>query len=539
MSENKYENIVILKKETIIIILGVIFSFAFGYYLWGYNLKASWHLIDDHEIMRFLGSDEKMLLSELPSKLLSTEVGTWGKTLRFRPAYYFLRLLETCLSGNSPFWWYFTRYLMFCISVMILWRIMQQNIGMIFSIVFVLFVFAFKYWSHIFVRIGPAETYAVFGIALYSFAFMYFYRHIHGKIELKYKWGLGLCMSIGAMVSIGSKENFVLLIIPTIFLLYCGLRKRKMNLVLLINSSVIIGFCLFVGIVIYLALSATGHDIYANDTTTSSRLKILLQGLLQVVTKFKLLVIIPLGVLLGIIIRYKKGKDAFYTYIKVVKKNLILLAVILFIYLSQYVFYNGKWPHNGHYDFPGMLTVPFFYLLILHTLSEVCKIMKISGIYNWGIRIFVITVLFFQFYPMNKYKHLRKVSYENQKFTTELKRTLGGIVEECKAQPDTPILIESLDVWDYEPIWSIRIFLSVKGIENPMYLRLNGYSGNSFTSGRKKILADALQRISENGGWAGYLPLSQLEESNVSYITVKFSGVDVFWAPARMKQHST
>ncbi|OJX66511.1 MAG: hypothetical protein BGO94_06490 [Micrococcales bacterium 72-143] len=72
-------------------------SFTTVFAFFGQLRHARLGLIDDHEILRFLGSDHRLLLWEIPSVLGTTELANWGEDGRFRPAYYFLRAVEVAL----------------------------------------------------------------------------------------------------------------------------------------------------------------------------------------------------------------------------------------------------------------------------------------------------------------------------------------------------------------------------------------------------------------------------------------------------------
>lgn len=86
--------------ETLFIILVSLFL---GFYFLGDNLAAKFWIIDDHQIIEFLGSDFHLELSEIPELLKSRIVNDFSKSVRVRPTYYTLRILETFLWGNNPF----------------------------------------------------------------------------------------------------------------------------------------------------------------------------------------------------------------------------------------------------------------------------------------------------------------------------------------------------------------------------------------------------------------------------------------------------
>ena len=70
-------------------------SLGVGYCLFGVNLNAKMGMIDDHEVVSFLGPDKDIAVGEIPQLLSKTEVGKWGEALRFRPVYYTLRIVES------------------------------------------------------------------------------------------------------------------------------------------------------------------------------------------------------------------------------------------------------------------------------------------------------------------------------------------------------------------------------------------------------------------------------------------------------------
>ena len=105
--------------KTIGLVLPVLVMILFGYFLLSNNFKAGLGMIDDHEIAMFLGSDGKICVSEIPSLLFSTEVGQFGKALRYRPSYYFLRILESLLWQDKAILWYGFRYLMLVLSLVL------------------------------------------------------------------------------------------------------------------------------------------------------------------------------------------------------------------------------------------------------------------------------------------------------------------------------------------------------------------------------------------------------------------------------------
>ena len=93
-----------IQKYSIFFIL--IFSVIIVVGIFGRVLSAQWGVIDDHEIIAFLGQDRKLYLHEIFPALKSTEVGDFGSLTRYRPSYFLLRLLECVAWGANPLYWY-------------------------------------------------------------------------------------------------------------------------------------------------------------------------------------------------------------------------------------------------------------------------------------------------------------------------------------------------------------------------------------------------------------------------------------------------
>ena len=250
------------------LLLLIILSIFTSYYMLGDNLRAQWWIIDDHEIMRYLGEDGHLDFKDIPSKLLTeTEVGNFGGSPRYRPSYYFLRLLETALWGNYPKLFYLTWFLILSFFFMVCWLITKETIGFIGGYFFTAATMSFTYWIDIFSRLGSSETYAVLGISLFCLGF---YRYLKEK-SFNTSFLTWSCIFWGAIISIGSKENLILLVIPVVWLLWDSFKKKRLTLIKLIICISIISFSAFIALSILLSISARGgQDVYSNNVSGSS-----------------------------------------------------------------------------------------------------------------------------------------------------------------------------------------------------------------------------------------------------------------------------
>src|SRR5262249_38267628 len=80
-------------------------------------LHAQFGPIDDHETLSWLGRDNSLGLRAIwPTFAHDTEVGQWGASHRFRPAYYAARVVETAVLTDHPLAWYATVLTAFAIT---------------------------------------------------------------------------------------------------------------------------------------------------------------------------------------------------------------------------------------------------------------------------------------------------------------------------------------------------------------------------------------------------------------------------------------
>ena len=77
--------------------------------------KSQFGLIDDHEIISFLGSDKVYLFNDIVVHLKNFFIGY--DSSRYRPTYYLLRHTETFLFQADASLWYASRIIMTSIAI--------------------------------------------------------------------------------------------------------------------------------------------------------------------------------------------------------------------------------------------------------------------------------------------------------------------------------------------------------------------------------------------------------------------------------------
>ncbi|RHX78242.1 hypothetical protein DLM77_17560 [Leptospira yasudae] len=456
-------------------------SVSLSLYCFGPNLQAKWWLIDDHEIFYFLKSrpNPNKIFDFFNILLNQTEVGQFGNNPRYRISYYSLRILETLLFKDNVFVWYFV---WFCISIIFIFSIvyfLSKHFSLSVSILFALFAFSIRYWSDIFSRLGAGETYAVLGFALI----------IIGFSEYRFKsenpvW-VYVLISFGVLICSGSKENFLpLFLIPLMQLVF---EKRTRNSWTRFGISIFpILLTFFTILSLYIFFKKNSVDIYGNSTRLSDRLTILF-GKLDTGFVNNLLILLLFLVILYIF-EYQRTKKS------PIPTAAVLPVFFLGMLLMNIVFYNGVWPTNSRYDFPGIILYQgaFFVLitLLLETLFRLCETE------NKNRKFYLNVVLIFFLCSVTSVKgitDLQRDARSNMKRTRAFTSFLNGLIED---KSDRVLIFYVHQAFDFEPVDAMTRFLDYYGDEKErMILVTEAKAESEFKNG----LLNYLRTLAKDG----------------------------------------
>jgi len=510
-----------LKKPFYKILILLLFSVIFSSLLLKNNLNITWSIIDDHEIAYFLGSDKKILLKEIPNIISNTEVGNFGNSARFRLSYYVLRVTEAFLWKDNPHLWYFARYVILIFFLFSVSYIASNFLGIIPAIIFSLFLMTGSYWSDIWTRLGPAEIYMVLGISLYSLGIL---KIVEAKTRSLSPWLLFL---FGGLIAIGSKENMVVLAIPSLYLLLYSLVHYKRDWKLLIPFLHIL-FAIFVTTSIYLATSEAGYDIHGNVIATGKILSLVIPGIRETIKDLKIIEIVLVGLLLLFSMFISSKKIYLHGFFDSHKKAIYLAIFLVFIYFTQYIFYSGKWPSGIRYDFPGILAKQLFWLVCFYLCSRL--VIVFFDFQKSKVNILLYSTFFglLFFSVINTgYHAIIQTSKYNVLASATFTRNLSTLSDLAKNHHNYPIVLKSENVWDYEPIFSLERFLRFMGVSNAIYLNYKNANLAERTV-LKKNLSEELTRISKNGMSGNNTLFNQFDpkKMSTSCILVTLSGVE-------------
>lgn len=481
------------KQEIALIYLGVFITLLI---LLLDNFQASLGLIDDHWIKYFLGPDNSIHITEIPRLISNTEVSQYGSYVRFRPMYYTMQVLETFFWRNNPTLWYGFRLLLFSTSFTIFIYLFKRVVGVIPSFIFALFVLTYPFWGDIMGRLGPAEIYGVFGTSLFALGAFRLHLNRNKKSNSSQKIDPNvLLVFFGFLLAAGAKENFLVLLLPTFYLLAIQLKRKKFDLTTgFLGMTVLFG--LFVASAVLIAIAKTGTDVYESQIAVPDRVTLILRGVGLFINRLKILYFLLFIATSSLLLLIMKKRVRLKEHLISIGTYSFLIFCLLILFVSQYVFYNGSWPTSIRYDFPGILAEPFTWLIYIILLFQFIRIFK-PRLSRTSLKV-TVGLLFFILTLINGYDHLKEVTAINKARTNDFEVKYQRLLKTIE-QNKGPLVYESYNLWDYEPIFSLQRYLAASGIQRDSFLIIHGYLNDAKAGSLEKRLVDELQRSSLDG----------------------------------------
>ncbi len=487
----------------------VAISLVVVYSLIGSLLDAGWSPIDDHELVRYLGSDGRLGILEIPSLLMETEVGRPGGNLpRYRPSYYTVRLIETALWGNSPRAWYGSHLAMFAISVAFGWRFFARWIGVVPGGVLVLYMLTYNFWADLWSHLGAGEAYGVLGTALYLEGMAGLARPRQsphdGSLSARGSWAL---LGVGGWLAMGSKENFLVMLIPVWVLAALLWRRGRLARTGMVTLAFLTAYGGLIASAVTLSLLGTGVDVYEKPVTPGGRLGLVLLGFERAVGPLAwwhagigLIVAVAVAGLLA------RGQSR-WGY-GPVSRAALLASGFVALYVSQFVFYNGQWPAPlavPRYSFPGVLARPLLVVTAAVVGLELLKRLRTPRGLVRAIGAGLVAVLLVLALDTG-WASVKEASQAQALATRDWTSRLDRIAARLRHDPARAVVVVSHDIWDFEPIFAIPPFLTARGVKNPLYLLTPIYRSDTPWT---RALVPRLYGLSEGGG-GGYARLDAL-----------------------------
>jgi hypothetical protein len=459
--------------------------------------------------MAFLGNDGRVEAREIPRLLMDTEVGHPGQgPPRYRPSYYGVRLVEAALWGAAPRAWYTAHLVVFAAAVTLGWRFLARWIGLVPGAVLVLYLLTFPCWGDVFSRLGPSEAYCVLGTGLYLEGMARIAPLGGGRRRGGWSaYGGWAMLGLGAWLAMGSKENFLVLLLPLwglVLVLWWrgGLGWGGVTVCALLTLYGAIIICA-VGVSVLLS----GADVHANPVTVSGRLGLVWPGVQRAIEPLK----VWHGAL-ALIVAFAPaapwaGSRVRWLWRPVLWGALLACGLVM-LYVSQFVFYNGAWPQAPgglRYDFPGGFARSLVVVTGVVMAMAVLRRLRVPGVLVRAVGAGLVALLCVATVRAG-WGPLTQSSAAHASATREWTARLERIAARLRQDPARPVVVVSHDIWDYEPIFAIPRFLTAKSVVNPLFLATPIYrTDTALTEALAGTVLDTSRR-----GLAGYRPFHEL-----------------------------
>jgi hypothetical protein len=449
---------------TVLVIFGAVAAALIltGRQIW----LADWGIVDDHEIFDFLGSRQHLPISEIVSTVLDkTEVGNLQE--RFRPVYYFLRVVETAAWGRDVHLWYASHAMAFAVFLGAIWWVLFRILGLLPSALCMVPIAFAKFWGALWGRLGPSEIYAAPAIGLVVLGC---YEIFFAPSVLRRNLGC-VALTVGTLIAIGSKETLLPLAGFMLFVMALAVVGRRLTMVsALVAGAITFLFSVFVGWVVFKQLAVAGTDIYGNSVSPFARLTTVLTLMRPFGAGFIVVAMVIIAVVAGLILGLRKQVSNFEAV-----AVLGTLCFLLGFFVSQELAYGGNVPSGTRYDFPAMLIpICFIYFIgcvVNVRVREAGKQRLADGLaLGFGIAIAAVFWSTGGFGGLaNSIDQIEANIVKTREFSTEL----AAVVSRARTNPAAPIILEAYGPGAYEPVYSLQRYLQYAGLGNPMAVRLH------------------------------------------------------------------
>ena len=490
----------------------VIVGFAGSLFLTGELSHSKIGLVDESDLAEYVGTQGHLTFTQIPNVLMrKTEIGRFGQSPRFRPILYLTRLTETALFGLEGSYWYTWRVVMFGVVFAAMFWLYVQFTGLLLGAIFTAFTLSFSMWVDIWTRsTSVSEQYTAFGTAIFAV----------GAFKVADRWRMRenlrtsvLILAFGAFIAIGSKENMLILELPVIATLLVGVKFRRLDWISILALVVTISMgCLVASSILVFFSNGVVEDIYGN----SIRASLFRNKWIIVIYAVAILSAIEIFLIDRYLTRQRHGERR-AAYRKIAKYYVVSSLIVAFAFLFNFVFYSGLIPSATRYDFPALLALPVYLILLLRACEETLKVCGASEVRQRDVGVLMSLVLIG--YTVLAPWSLRSAAHtsvvQNTAFDTGLRRT----VDIARRNPDWPVFTESFNWMDYEPIQSIAIFLTARGVTNPRYLIYLGHTFNEPRNSWQTRLENGLVDQSKNGDKVrGFLSLALPDQSGRCFV---------------------
>lgn len=467
MGIGRIRNVAFARRGWLLALLVVFGAAAISFILTGRQIwLADWGIVDDHEVFYFLGNKQHLPLSEIIGTVLDkTEVGSLQG--RFRPSYYFLRVVESWAWGRNVHLWYAFGTAAFAFFLGAAWWVIARFLGLLPSALCMVPIAFAKFWGAVWGRLGPAEIYAVPATGLMLLGC---YELFFAPSALRRNLGCA-ALTIGTVIVIGTKETMLPLAFLALFYVALAVIDRRLTTLsgLLAGAIVLLCSCVMAWIVLR-QLAGTGADIYGNSVSPAVRLKATLMSMRPFGAGFICIAMLAIAVVARLVWRYRKLMSKVE-----IAGGVGTLCFMLALFISQEISYGGALPTGTRYDFPAML-VPIFFVYFIACAVNL-RLRETGRETSADVRaLFFAVTMVFLFLSAGGIRGAARSFDEvetNIAKTKEFSVELAAIVSRARREPAAPIILEAYGGGAYEPVYSLQRYLVSAGLKNPVAVRLH------------------------------------------------------------------
>jgi hypothetical protein len=460
---------------TPLIALALLLSISFAT---NYPSFSAWFLpIDDHEYVRYLGTNS-LDIWQVPYQLFrTTEVGSFGHSSRFRPIYYLIRLLLISTIGGHPGTAFFFRAAIQAVVAFMAFAacrnvfqkasssVLERRLRDTWSLIIAIGVVGSFSWIEISTRLGPAELELAFGVGLTVLALTKLIT-ITGTTN-RFPNNYFAAMLLGVVIASGSKENGTITLIPLAYILF---KERR----ILRQSAFKVVMILIALITPLLVLSNTVIDNLRNGASYEDRKFTIPQiwDLLYSHAQTPYFLIILICTVLTYLL---------WSVTKTIsdKAGLVLVAFFFLLNISESFFYGDnagpiRYKLLSDYSFVLVLGITFFQLFNYFCRQN--KIRPVGAITAFLVLVFAVLVINS---PIQNLINQNKQSENTFASSSTWRKSIAELSNLAAQNNTTPILIHEFDsAIDGEMTVSLIRFLKYKGMTNTIFLQIHERQNN-------------------------------------------------------------
>jgi hypothetical protein len=451
---------------------------------------------------------------------------------RFRPSFQLIRMFELYLFDANVFLYQALRFIIFYVFLLIvIIQIINYN-GLLYGSLISLILLMSNYWSDIFTRIITSEFYVLLGLVFFIPACFKVNKVIKEKHNSTiFIYLIAVFYLLSGLIVMGSKENFIFLIIIPIYFTYLLYKNKFFNFSIIFANIMLIIFPIIITFIMLDFFLFTKENVSGFGQFNYFIIFKLIYKFLKIFILDWFFIFTILLVLITLLKSKNreiliKSKTRILALLKTFFPCFFLIVVLL---IFQLTFYTAQIPTGMRYDFPALF---LFIIFCTWQIKLIEQYLLILG-YNYShIRNLILVYLFsciLIFNPMNFYKQYQD-SLKHKNNTIAFNATIANIVKHAKSFPEKNIIINTHNVWDYELIFSINRFLNYYNIKNPMYLKVH-FKKNDYSTSVEHEFVNRIVKISNGLAHKGkfifneirqdwkYSPIKELVENRASCIS--------------------